>query len=214
MRTSIPEDPRRAAFDAQVTPIVLDKLYRVTRARMRAYAGSTRHVNDADIDDMVMGILGDTLDGTLTWHHETKPLLQHLLDTAKYRVRDEAHKRWRRAKKGEVPATSVADEDESDRSLGECVIGGPRPDDAQDSLALCEIADRVVADLRIRIAGDADVERLFDAIVTEQALTRAGIMQVTGMNARRYANARERLTRIVLQLPTEVRETVMSAFTN
>lgn len=213
MRTNIPEDPRRAAFDAQATPTLLDKLYRVTRARMRAYAGRTP-VDQADIDDMVMGILGDTLDATLTWHHETKPLLQHLLDTAKYRVRDEAHKRWRRAKKGEAPVTSVTDEDDSDRSLGECVIGGPRPDRADDSVALREIADQVVADLRIRIAGDTDVEHLFDAIVSEQALTRAEIMQVTGMNARRYANVRERLTRIVLQLPTEIRESVMSAFTN
>jgi hypothetical protein len=210
VRYSVPEDPRRAAFDAQATASVLDKLYRAARARMRAYAGRTRHVNDADVDDMVMSILSDTLDGTLIWHHETKPLLRHLLDTARYRVRNAAHKRWRE----KVRVKHVADEDEGNRSLAERVVAGARPEPADDALALCEIADQVVADLRVRIAGDPDVERFFDAIVNEHALTRAEIMQTTGMSARQYANARERLTRIVLQLPSDVRETVMSAFTN
>src|SRR5678815_5967905 len=85
----------RAAFDAQATTAVLDKVYRAARARMRIYAGRTQHVDTADVDDMVNGVLTDTLDGSLKWSYQTRPLLRHLLDTVKYRVRGQARRRWR-----------------------------------------------------------------------------------------------------------------------
>jgi hypothetical protein len=210
VRFSLHEDPRRAAYDTQATSSVLDKLYRATRARMRVYAGRTKHVNEADVDDMVMSILADTLDGSIVWHYETKPLLQHLLDTARYRVRDAARKRFRDKMRFEL----VEDEDGGDRSLGEDVIAGSRPEQPEDSTAARQIADQLVADLRIRIAGDHEVERFFEAIVTERAESRADIMQITGMTARQYANARSRLNRILLHLPPEIRDAAMSAFTN
>ena len=210
MRHDLSEDPRRAAFDAQATSTVLDKVYRAARARMHVYAGRTQHVNPADVDDMVMGVITDTLDGTLTWHHETKPLLQHLLDTVRYRVRDAARKRARDKTRYEL----VVDEDETDSSLGESMIAGGAPDQASETLAMREIADRLVADLRVRIAGDADVGRLLDAMIHEGAFERADIIAVTGMTPGQHDNARKRFNRILLQLPPEIRETALSAFTN
>jgi hypothetical protein len=212
VRSKLEEDPRRAAFDQQATPSLLDKLYRVTRARMRAYADRKSDVQDTDVDEMVMTILSDTLDGTLLWHYETKPLLQHVIDAARYRVRDAARKRWRRC--GDAPAEIVENEDGGDASLSDRLVAGPRPEHAAVAVARCEIADQLVADLRIRIAGDRELEQFFNAMVNEGALTRAEIMEVTGMTARQYANARSRLTRIVLQLPPEIRGAVTSVFTN
>jgi hypothetical protein len=209
---SLEEDPRRAAFDQQATPSLLDKLYRVTRARMRVYADRRSNVQDTDVDEMVMTILADTLDGTLLWHHETKPLLQHVIDAARYRVRDAAHKRWRRG--DEAPFEIVENEDGDDVSLSDRLVSGARPEHAANTAARCEIADQLVADLRARIAGDRELEQFFDAMVTERALSRGEIMEVTGMSARQYANARSRLTRILLQLPPEVRDAVTSVFTN
>ena len=209
---SFEEAPRRAAFARQATPSLLDKLYRVTRARMRAYANRKTDVQDTEVDEMVMGILTDTLDGTLLWHYETKPLLQHVIDSARYRVRDAARKRWRRG--DEAPFEAVENEDGGDVSLSDRLVSGARTEHAALTVARCEIADQLVADLRARITGDRELEQFFDAMVNERAVTRGEIMEVTGMSARQYANARSRLNRIVLQLAPEIRDAVTSVFTN
>ncbi|HEU0029900.1 MAG TPA: hypothetical protein VFQ53_04650 [Kofleriaceae bacterium] len=204
-----PEDPKRAAFDAQATPRVLDKMYRAAKARMHVYAGRTQHVNAADVDDMVMGIIADTLDGSLRWNFERKPLELHLLDTVRFRVRDEARKRWRDTARGEV-----LDEETTDASVGESMLAGALPERPDELHQIRRIADKLVADLRQRIAGDRDVEQLFDAIVVKRAHERAEIMEETGMSAAAYRNARRRLDRTLLQLPPETRDAVMTAFTN
>ncbi len=209
MRPKLEDDPKRAAFDVQATSGVLDKVHRAARARMHVYAGRTQHVNAGDVEDVVQTIIIDTLNGTLSWDHEKKPLLQHLLDSVRFRVRNDARRRWRDKTRYEV-----LDEDATDASVGDSMIAGEAPAQPDDELATRRITDQLVAELRLRIAGDCDVERLFDAIVTESVLDRAEIMAVTGMSATTYKNARRRLNRILLQLPPEIRDAVMSAFTN
>ena len=71
-----------------------------------------------------------------------------------------------------------------------------------------------VDDVRRRIAGDRDLETLFEAIVVKRALERADIMNETGMSAAVYRNARRRLDRTLLELSTPAREAVMAAFLN
>lgn len=211
MRADQPKkkEPARAAFDTQATPVLLDKVYRAARARMQIYAGRTQHVNAADVDDMVNGVLTDTLAGTLTWDYQRKPLLRHLLDTVKYRVRDDARKRWR-----ETARVEELDEETTDVSLGESMLMGSEPARPDDSLAIREIADGLVADVRKAIGLDRDVVKLFEAIVMKDAFERAEIMKETGFSAGTYKNARRRLDFILLQLPTQTRNAVMSAFTN
>ena len=202
-------EPWRAAFDAQATMALLDKVYRAARARMRIYAGRTQHVNAADVDDMVNGVLTDTLDGTLKWNYQSKPLLRHLLDTVKYRVRDDARKRWR-----ETARVDVLDEEDAGASLGESMVSGaklPRPDEA---LAVRQIADELVAEIMKLLGNDRDVVKLFEAIVIKGAFERAEIMKETGLSAGTYKNARRRLDFILVQLPTQTRDAVMAAFTN
>ena len=79
----------RSEFERQVSGEVHERLYRAARARLRMYAGRTKHVNDADVDDVVMAALADTFDGTLSWNPE-KPLERHLLDAIAFRVPDQA----------------------------------------------------------------------------------------------------------------------------
>ena len=202
-------EPRRAAFDKQAKPKLLDTLYRVTRARMVQYTSRKDDVNDADIDDMVMGVITDTLDGTLSWNYERKPLKNHLVDAIQYRVRDEAHARWR-----ETARVIALDEETTDVSIGEGTLAGAivvRPD---ETYALRRVADKLVAEVRDLITGDADVELVFDAIVTKRALERADIMKETGLSLKAYKNARARLDRALLRLPAETRSAVMAALTN
>jgi hypothetical protein len=203
------KEPWRAAFDAQASMVLLDRVYRAARARMRIYAGRTQHVNAADVDDMVNGALTDTLDGTLKWNYQSKPLLRHLLDTVKYRVRDDARRRWR-----ETARLDILDEEHTDTSLGESMVSGaklPRPDEA---MCVRQIADELVAQIRTLIGNDREVVKLFEAICIKGAFERAEIMKETGLSAGAYKNARRRLDFILLQLPIETREAVMAAFTN
>jgi len=44
----------RSEFERQMSGEVHERLYRAARARLRMYAGRTKHVNDADVDDVVM----------------------------------------------------------------------------------------------------------------------------------------------------------------
>jgi hypothetical protein len=203
------KEPARAAFDTQATPALLDKVYRAARARMQIYAGRMQHVNAADVDDMVSGVVTDTLVGSLAWDYQRKPLLRHLLDTVRYRVRDEARRRWR-----ETARFEELDEETTDASVGESMLVGAEPKQPDDSLCVRQIADLLVAEVRKAIAGDRDVMILFDAIVMRGAFERAEILKETGLSAGAYKNARRRLDFILLQVPIETHDAVMSAFTN
>lgn len=207
MPTDPADEPRRDAFDSQATTKLLDQVHRATRARMRVYAGSGK-VNDGDVDDMVMNAITDTLDGTLGWHHETKPLLQHLLDTVRFRVRDEARKGWRNN------ARSKRTGEATDTLLTESWLAGSSSDSPDEALHVRQTADGVVAELRGRIGDDREVSTLFDAMVERGLLERTDIMKETGMTAAAYRNARRRLDRTLLELPAETRNAVVAALQN
>ncbi|MCX5747968.1 MAG: hypothetical protein NT062_36365 [Proteobacteria bacterium] len=202
-------EPWRAQFDAQATRSLLDKVHRATRARLQVYAGRTQHVNAADVDDMMMGVITDTLDGTLSWNYERQPLETHLLDTVRYRVRDDARRRWRDNAK-----CDVLDEDTTDVSSGESMLAGAALERADEAHVIRRTAEALVAAVRQRIVGDVDLVKLFDAIVVHGALERVDIMKETGMSARTYRNVRRRLDRTLLELPAHTRDAVMAAFVN
>jgi hypothetical protein len=203
------KEPRRAAFDAQATPKLLDRVYRATHARMRVYAGRNEHVNAADVDDMVMAAIADTADGTLQWDFARRSLQQHLLDTIRFRVRDAARKRWRDKVRREP-----LDEDTTDAAVAETMLSGASPERPDEMHALRRITDVLVAEVLQRISGDHEVELLVEAIVVKRAVRRAEIIEETGMSAATYRNARRRLDRTLLELPPETHRAVMTAFTN
>jgi hypothetical protein len=182
------EPTLRARFDAEATPVLLDKLHRVARARVRVYAGRTHHVSESDAEDIVMSCLADTMDGTLRWDPAKKPLEPHLLDAIRFRVRDLARKRLRELQQVDVrdaEAAAVSADDRA-RELGRLVT-------------------EVVVSLEERIGDDHDVALLLDAMVRHRALERAEILKETRMSKAAYRNARRRLDRILLQLPADLR---------
>lgn len=210
MRPELPnKEPWRGAFDTQATSSLLDKVHRATGARMRTYAGRSHHVSAQDIDDMMMGVITDTLDGTLAWDYRRKPLLQHLLDAVKYRARDDARRRWKNRAR-----TEELDEETTDVSLGEQLVAGAAPQRPDEAYRVRRIADCLVADVRRLVAGDPEVTSLLDAIITRRVFERADIMKVTGFSAATYKNARRRLDRTLVELPPGTRDAVMAAFTN
>ena len=203
---SMPE-PWRAEFDAQATPAVLDKLHRVAKARVRIYAGRTRHVTEADADDVVMGVLMDTMDGSLHWDPARKQLEQHLVDAVRFRVRDLARKRVR-----DLVQLNGLDEDASNVSVGEGMLAGLPPTRPDRAHQIGRLVTEVVASLQQRIGDDRDVAVLLDAMVRHRAFGRAEVLKVTRMSKAAYRNARRRLDRILLQLPGGTRDVAMGTF--
>jgi len=186
---------------------MLDKVHRVARARVRVYAGRTHHVTEADADDIVMGVIADTIDGSLHWDPSRKQLEQHLLDSVRFRVRDLARKRLR-----ELKQLAVHDEEATGVSVGEGMLSGQAPSRPDRAHHLGRLVTEVVACLQQRIGDDRDVATLFDAMVRHRALERAEILRETRMSKAAYRNARRRLDRILLELPAETRNAAMVAF--
>ncbi|MFT3693830.1 MAG: hypothetical protein QM831_11855 [Kofleriaceae bacterium] len=190
----------RAEFERQSTSNTFERLYMVARARLRMYAGKSRHVNEADVDDVVMNVVTDTLDGSLTWNPEARTLERHLLDAIAFRVRDQARSRARH------PHVEY-DEDGtgeplSSRSLETC----------ERELDLHSIADQVVTDIRQRAAGDPEVLLLMDTLA-DGIVDRAEGIRETRFQPAQYDNALRRLRRLTKQLPKPARDAAVAALT-
>ncbi|CAN5397838.1 hypothetical protein BH11MYX1_BH11MYX1_15890 [soil metagenome] len=190
----------RTEFERQATTELHDRLYRGARARLRMYAGRSKHVNDADVDDIVMAALADTFEGTLSWNPETKPLERHLLNAIAFRVRDQARFKKRHG------------EEEYDEEA----TGEPRTSymicDAGDGLDLRLIADQIVPELQERAADDPEVLLLLE-LFGDGLSERADVMTDAQMQSAQYDNAIQRLRRMTRQLPKQTREAAMAALT-
>ena len=187
----------RSEFERQMSGEVHERLYRAARARLRMYAGRTKHVNDADVDDVVMAALADTFDGTLSWNPE-KPLERHLLDAIAFRVRDQARYKNRHVEE--------AFEEESE-AIAPCMLG-----DAGEVLDLRMIADLIVPEIQERASDDPEVLLLLE-LFGDGLSERIDVMGDARMQPAQYDNAVRRLRRLTRQLPKQTREAVMAALT-
>jgi hypothetical protein len=190
----------RSEFERQSSGDLYERLHRAARARLRMYAGRTKHVNDADVDDAVMSVITDTLDGTLTWNPDTKPLERHLLDTIAYRVRD--HARFKRRHPEEA-----YEEDTTGEAISPCMLG-----DVGTDLDLRMIADQIVPEIQERAGDDAEVLLLLE-LFGDGLAERGEVMSDARMVPTQYDNAMRRLRRLTRQLPKQTREAVMAALT-
>jgi len=194
----------RAEFERQATSNLQEKLYIAARARLRMYAGRTRHVNEADIDDMVMSVLADTLEGALTWVPEGQTLERHLLDAIAFRVRDQARSRKRHPHE-------VLDEDVSGETIAYRMVRGVPIGDLEVR-DLKTIADQVVPEVRHRAAADPEVLLLLE-MFSDGVTARADVMREAKMSCAQYDNAIRRLRRLTRQLPKQTRDAVMAELT-
>ena len=198
-----PTEEWRAEFQEQATRGNLDKLYRIAKARLGAYAGKGRHVDDADVEDVVSAVLVDTLSGTLTWNPARHDLYAHLKDAIKFRVRNEAKSTRKRKKHDPL------EEDERNESLAPQIAAGAivptvtTPDERDEQLG--RLADSALTDLRALAVRDVDVTKLIEALAN-RITDRDELIRVTGMNLSKYTNAWRRLGRLVNQLPVQLRD--------
>ncbi len=178
-----------------------EKLKRFARMRANMVAHAGRHIDEFYVRELVQDAIDDTLEGVLAWHPERVSLDKHLLDSIKSRTRHDyvqalsfPHHSFDAASAS--PAL-MADVESSLAAEGSTTASG----DVRSA------AERAVTQLRAAAAIDADVMRLLDAYIAE-AVKKVDVMRVSGLTSKRYEAARKRLHRLVLQLPTEVREAV------
>lgn len=145
----------------------------------------------AYIEDLVEDVLADTLLGTRAWDPNRCSLRWHVVGAIDSRIGHELH----RAK--DRPHFSLEVLDETLVAAVEDALAAANPaSNAEDALT----AARVLAKLRELADGDREVLALLDAIGAG-LVERADVMSATGMSLREYDAARNRLDRLVEDLP-------------
>lgn len=178
-----------------------EKLKRFARMRANMVAHAGKRVDDFYVRELVQDAIDDTLDGVLAWHPERVSLEKHLLDSIRSRTRHD-YVQAERFPHHSFDATSAPEGLMADVESSLAADQG-----ATASAEVATAADRALVELRRIAANDADVLRLLDAYVDE-ATKKADVLRVAKLTSKRYEAARKRLHRLVLQLPTEVREAV------
>lgn len=177
------------AFEAQLAVTGFEeRLKRYARVRARMVAHTGRRVDELYARELVQDAIDDTLEGVIAWDPARVSLEKHLLDAIRSRTRHDF-----------VQATKFRHH---------AVDEHTRVDDSLHArVEMVAVAERTVTDLRALAVRDHDVLRLIGAY-TEEATKKVEVMRVSGLTSKRYEAARKRLNRLVLQLPTEVREVV------
>jgi len=177
------------AFEAQYAVGGFEeKMKRYARVRARMVARAGRRVDELYARELVQDAIDDTIEGTIVWDPARVTLEKHLLDAIRSRTRHDYVRALKFRHRGIDEQAHVADS-------------------PHEQLALIELAERTLAELRQLAARDHDVLRLLDAYA-EGATKKIEVMRVAGLTSRRYEAARKRLQRLVRELPTEVREIV------
>ena len=161
-----------------------EKLKRFARMRANMVAHGGRRVDEFYVREIVQDAIDDTLEGVLAWHPERVSLDKHLLDSIKSRTRHDY------VQAQNFPHHSFDAASASPSLMADVESSLAAEGSATASAEVSSAAERAISELR-RVAGnDPDVMRL------------------SGLTSKRYEAARKRLHRLVLQLPTEVREAV------
>lgn len=143
----------------------------------------------------VQDVITDTMLGTLKWEPAVKPLLQHVLDSIRYRTRDD-RKRAARYREHRIDAFDTSTETADTRSAYEASLvieRGVRS--AHEEVAHGEL----LTQLRAAAADDKTLIAFIDAVL-DGARTRNEIMEIAKLSFKAYRTARSRLQRIMQNL--------------
>lgn len=203
-----PSEEWRERFESQATKPILERLNRIARARLGIYAGGKQRVHESAVDDIVIGALGDTWNGTLAWDPDRRSLFLHLRDAIKYRVRDQARLARNQRSDGHL------EEDDGAMSIADrAATGATLPtvtDDEPKIEALGDFVDATLDALRPLAVRDREVMSLLDAL-SRRVVDRHDLLEETGMTIVEYNNAWRRLARLAHELPAQLRDDALAA---
>jgi hypothetical protein len=193
----------RAAFRLQLT----DQLYEKAsnRAEFEVAKARLRYSVIEDGADIVQGVLTDTFEGRLTWHHDACSLLQHVCDTARDRVR-----RLRERARHEVRIDALDASREGERGDVEHEIGEIQHHPGSDPVRAAALRDlATLAKERLwTMASTIGDEMLMKGLVALMAGARgpqelADVLVIDDADARRLWR---RVRDLAERLPAELRD--------
>jgi len=185
-----PDDNWLAAFEAQLTPKLIDSLRNYARMRAFAVATTGRKVDDYYARELVQDAIGDTWSGLLGWDPARCSLEHHLVRA----IQSRTHKHRAQAK--ENPHDALGDGTNASRAAevdASSLVADP------DHSAQRVYSRETMAALRARLARDKSALRML-AAYEAGATKKADVLAFTGMKERTYNNAHARLKRIVRTL--------------
>ncbi len=200
MKGFVPTEAWIDAFEAQACVHGFEeKLLRFARRRAAMVAHAGRRIDELYARELVQDALEDTLEGVLAWDPERVTLDKHLYDAIRSRTRHD----YVQAQRFPHHAFDATDAPRALSAAVETSLASQRGSSSELAMA----AERAVTEIRRIAAADADVLRLLDAYAAG-ATKKVDVLQVSDLTSKRYEAARKRMQRLVLQLPTAVREAV------
>ena len=203
--TDSPEQLWRTQFDKQVTNEMMERVLKQTIALVRRVERKTPWRDQQTEDDRLHTAIAKTLAGKLRWDPARVDLERHLIGAIAGDISHEIEHATN------FPHTSL-DEDRTDAEDLEretsIALAGSRETKS-------EVPKRVwwsaaMDEFRKHADGDAGVLAIIDAYDHEK-FTRRAVMEHTGMNARQYHAAYQRLMRAAQKIDEDVRGLIIQA---
>lgn len=182
------------AFSKQCTDELQLHAQRYAKRRAQHIARAGGHPESDYAHVLVQDVITDTLIGDLKWDHE-KPLIQHVLDSIRYRTRHD-RKRAQRYRHYRIDAFGTEREPASAPSEYEASLAVDRCDDSPETT---RGSSEMLSVLRNEAVGDKHLLAFIDAVI-DGARTRAEIMESSKLELKQYRTARERLQRLMIKL--------------
>ena len=203
--TDSPEQLWRTQFDKQVTSHMMERLLKQTMALVRRIERRTPWRDQHTEDDRVHAAIVKTLAGTLRWDPMRVDLERHLLGAIAGDISHEIEHatNFRHTSLDEERTDAEDLEREASNALaGTREAKGEVPKRVWWSAAMDEF--------RKHADGDAHVLAIVDAYDQEK-LTRREVIEHTGMSARQYHAAYQRLIRAAQKIDEDVRDLIVQA---
>ena len=195
----------RAEFDKQATTETMVRVIKHAESLVRQLARWTRRPQATTAEDRFHAAIEATLDGRLTWDPSRVDLAGHLIGAIESRISHELRHQRKFVHVTNDPAGPRREDLETEIS-GALAASRAAPD--EESIEDCFAES--LAQLRVLAHEDKPVLSLLDAYA-QLATERQAVLALTGMSARTYHNARQRLVRLAKKLPVEVREAAIQA---
>lgn len=198
-----PQQLWRTEFNKQATTATMEAVFKYAHAISRQVEAFTRRRDPMSVDDRVHAAIIATLEGRRTWNPGEIDLARHLISAIKTEITHEL----RHARR--FPQVSLDDESKNTDDLDARVtdaLAAQRA--ATDDDAIAAQLSEALAQLRVLVGQDKPVLQLLDAYAGGH-MEKQDVLASTGMSARTYHNARQRLVRLAKKLPIEVRETAI-----
>jgi hypothetical protein len=174
-------------FERQLTAKEFGERMRVFARSRQLRLGRCFVLDELSVSQMVQDAIDDTFLGKVTWDPARVDLAKHIMDV----IRDRTRKRYRRRQRFHDESLDACGEHHPLQAEAAAYHDAP----GEEEEALRTNADMRLAAYREPAAGDRELLLLIDSY-TQRITEKVDVLRATGLSARQYNAARERLRRL------------------